>query len=282
MTNTQIAYDPSFLTVHPLLQPVPRLALDSPAMLALIDSVETHGCLRPVIINDRGEIMDGRSLTLAAQKVGLKEIPCIVRHDEDAAAIILDTLCGRRHLSCSARAYVAFPLLEAGADARQKARVRGLLAGKNSRQATQLLSGKTIEQMAAQLGFSREYFYKARQVYHLFAQEPAYKEKMEPRLLTDDEDRQVSLQGILAGWTGLANEGKPRRQADQIDLFENVFDKLRYHFKRTWGSMDENKRALIVPLLHDAVAEMPPDVRAEFADAIKAVNQAEREAGQKV
>ena len=284
MTNLPVNRPAETLSVHPLLRPVPCLPSESPVILALVDSVETHGCLRPLIVNERDEVMDldGRDMLLAAHKAGLKDLPCIVRPDEDAASIILDTLCGRRHLSKSALAYIAFPLLEQGASARQKARIRGLNAGNAPRQATQLLSGKTVEQTAAQLGFSREYFYKARQVYHLFAQELEYKARMEPRLLTDDEEAQVSLQGVLAGFTGLQNTGKPRRQADQLDLFGSVFDKLRYHFKRTWGGMDDGKRAALVPQVRETVAEMPPEVRAVFVAEIKAAERAAKEVGQNI
>ena len=97
------------LTIHPLLAPVPRLALDAPEMLALIASVETHGVLAPLIVNERAEIIDGRARLIAAQKAGLTEVPCVVVPDEDAATLILDTLCARRHLTKSALAYVFSP-----------------------------------------------------------------------------------------------------------------------------------------------------------------------------
>jgi hypothetical protein len=266
------------LTVHPLLAPVPRLALDSPEMAALIRSVETHGFLRPVIVNDRDEIMDGRCLVLAAEKIGRSAVDCLVRPDEDAATIILDTLCARRHLTKSALAYLAFPIMEAASEAREAARIRGLMAGKNHRKATQLLSGKiSIEETAVQLGFSREYFYKSRQVHALFAEQPAFKAQMEPLLLSSDERDQVSLQGVLAGWTGKQNEGQPRRQADQLDLFDDAFRTLRYHLSRTWGSIDPERRAALAPQVRETVAVMPPEVRELFAREIKEANRAAKE-----
>ena len=280
----QTLRSPDDLHFHPLHEATPMLRSDAPEMLALIASVETHGCLRPVIINDRDEIIDGRALVYAAKRAGLTELPCLVVPDEEAAAIILDTLCGRRHLSKSALAYLAFPLLEASAEARQRARVRGLKAGKKSSASRlSLQTGKiTVEEVAQRLGFDRVYFYKAREVHALFAREPDYKAQMEPLLLTSEEANQVSLRGILAGWTGIQNKGHERRQGDQLDLFGGAFKALRYHFKRTWASMDDAKRAALVPQVRETVAEMPPEVRDAFAAEIKAAEKAAKEAGQKV
>ena len=78
MTNLPVTRPADALSVHPLLRPVPCLPSDSPVILALIDRVETHGCLRPLIVNERDEVMDldGRDMLLASHKAGLKELPC--------------------------------------------------------------------------------------------------------------------------------------------------------------------------------------------------------------
>ena len=268
------------LSVHPLLASLPALAVDSPEMLALIVSVESHGALRPAIINDRLEVMDddGRSLLYAATKAGLKEVPTIERPDEDAAAIVLDTLCARRHLTKSALAYLAFPLLDKAGESRQAIRIRGLKQGKKSPLLIQSTTGTSVEQIAASLGFERTYFYKAREVVHLFAAQADYKAKMEPELLSGE----VSLQGVIAGWMGIQNTGQPRRRSDQLDLFGDVFGKLRYHFQRTWASLEPERRQALVPQVRDTVAEMPPEVREMFAKEIRDAIKAAREAGQSV
>ena len=259
------------LTVHPLLEPMPPLPYDAPEMRAMIDGIELHGVLRPVIVNARREIMtdDGRSVARAAEKAGLDHLPTIVRPDEDAPALILTALCGYRHLSKSALAYLAFPLMEAGRESRLARRTSNLKAGAKSRASRTVTFGETVDDIAERMGFGRNHYYQGRQVHALFAQQPAYKAQMEPLLLSGDEREQVSLQGVLAGWTGKLNEGQPRRQSDQLDLFGKAFDALRYHFTRTWGSMDADRRAALAPEIRETVADMPPEVRDLFAKAIK-------------
>jgi hypothetical protein len=254
------------LTVHPLLEPVPRLALEAPEMQALIRSVETLGFLRPVLVNDRHEILDGRCLVLAAEKTGQSTVPTLLCPDEDAPAIILDTLCARRHLTKSAQAYLACPLLESSAAARRQAQIRGLLAGKKARALIPSTHGETVEEIAARFGFKRDLFYQARQAVALFAAQPAYRRQMEPHLLSGE----VSLQGVIAGWTGKQIEGRLRRQADQLDLFGEVFNKLRYHCLRTWNSMDAGRRAALGPQIREAVADMPQELRELFARELRA------------
>jgi hypothetical protein len=258
------------LSVHPLLAPVPRLALDSPELQALIRSVETLGFLRPVIVNDRHEIMDGRCLVLAAEKIAQSTVPTLRCPDEDAPAIILDTLCARRHLTKGAQAYLAYPLLEPSAAARKQAQIRGLLAGKKPRASIPSTHGMTVEEIAQQFGFKRDLYYQARQAVTLFAAQPAYKAQMEPLLLAGE----VSLQGVIAGWTGKQAAAQPRRQSDQVDLFGEVFHKLRYHCLRTWQSMDAARRAALAPQIRETVADMPPELRSLFARELRAAAKA--------
>ena len=254
------------LTVHPLLAPVPRLPVDSPEVQALIRSVETFGFLRPVLVNDRAEIIDGRCLVLAAEKTGRTSVPALRCPDEDAAGLILDTLCARRHLSKSAQAYLAYPLLEPSAIARRQARMRGLLAGQNPRWSMPSTSGTSGEEIAAQFGLKRGLYFRARQTLALFAAQPGYRAQMEPRLLAGE----VSLQGVLSGWIGKQTEGIPRRQADQLDLFDEVFCKLRYHFTRTWATMNAERRAALAPHIRETVALMPAEIRDLFARELRA------------
>jgi hypothetical protein len=261
------------LSVHPLLAPIPRLPLGSPVLDALIRSVETHGFLRPVLVNERYEIMDGRCLVLAAEKTGQSTVPTLRCPDADAPALILDTLCARRHLSKGAQAYLAFPLLEASAAARHAARIRGLLAGKKPRVSMPSTHGQTVEEIAAQFGLKRDLYYQARQVAGIFAAQPAFKSQMEPLVLSGE----ASLQGVMAAWNGKQHGGRPRRQADQLDLFGEVFNKLRYHCLRTWNTMDAERRAGLAPHVREAVAGMPEELRELFARELRAASRAARE-----
>jgi hypothetical protein len=260
------------LTVHPLLAPVPRLALDTTEFQALQRSVETLGFLRPVLVNERHEIMDGRCLVLAAEKTGLVAVPTLLCPDNEAAAIILDTLFARRHLTKSAQAYLAYPLLEPSAAARREAQIRGLLAGRKPRASIPATNGQSVEEIAHAYGFKRDLYFQARQAVTLFAAQPAYRAQMEPLLLSGE----VSLQGVIAGWTGKMAAALPRRQADQLDLFNEVFHRLRYHFVRTWRSMDADRRAALAPQIRETIADMPLELREIFARELRAIAKTAR------
>lgn len=272
------------LTVHPLLNLLPPLPLEAPGMLAIIEGLELHGILSPVVINDRDEIMqdEGRCLVRAALKAGLTELPVIVRPDEDAPSLILTGLCGRRHLTKSALAYLAFPLMEAGRDARLARRTENLKSGvsaSNSRTRTQCTFGETVETLSDKLGFGKRFYFLARNVHGTFRDNPEFKAEMEPRLVSGEE----SLQGVLAIWNGRTNKGGERPdRSDQMTFFSDCFGSLRYHFKRTWKSLPDADRQRVEPEVRETVAEMPPEVRAMFMRELRDAEKAAREAGQTV
>ena len=273
--------DPSLLSVHPLLAAVPTPPGEQEAIEGLRADVQARGFDQPLTVDERNQVLDGRRRLRVALMLNAAAVPIRRRLDDGAAGIILGSLVHRRHFRKSALAYLAFPLLQPALAEAQKRHLAALKQGKSSVVPSGHY-GKTVEEIAHSCGFSRRVFYRAKQVHELFARESAYKEQMEPLLLTDDVKVQVGLQGVLAGWTGQQNAGQHRRISDQLDLFGDVFGKLRYHFARTWVSLDADRRQALAPQVRDTVAEMPPEIREMFAREIRAAEKAAREAGQKV
>jgi hypothetical protein len=107
------------LAIHPLAKDMPMLPADAPEMVSLVASIELHGLERqPLVIDGRDRIMDGRHRCAAAKRAGLETVPCIVRAEEEAGSIIIDSLAARRHLTKGALAYVSWPLLDEAAKER--------------------------------------------------------------------------------------------------------------------------------------------------------------------
>jgi ParB family transcriptional regulator, chromosome partitioning protein len=69
----------------------PRRAFDEDALESLADSIRAQGVVQPIVVRpvgaDRYEIVAGERRWRAAQKVGLKKIPAVVRSMDDRVAM---------------------------------------------------------------------------------------------------------------------------------------------------------------------------------------------------
>lgn len=91
----------------------PYKVLDNDEMNSLIESVQEHGIMSPLIVRplegttDQYEIISGHRRFRAAQKAGLSEVPafiCPVSRDE-AAIMLVDSNLHREHILPSEKAY---------------------------------------------------------------------------------------------------------------------------------------------------------------------------------
>lgn len=88
----------------------PYKVTDDEAMFALMDSIDTHGVLSPVLVRpekDGYEIISGHRRCHAAQAVGLKTVPAIVCNlsRNEAAILLVDSNLHREHLLPSEKAF---------------------------------------------------------------------------------------------------------------------------------------------------------------------------------
>ena len=70
----------------------PRKAFDEEKLEDLASSIREHGLIQPVVLRSLGtgyEIVAGERRWRAARKVGVKEIPCIVRELSDEENMLL-------------------------------------------------------------------------------------------------------------------------------------------------------------------------------------------------
>ena len=91
----------------------PYKVLDNNEMNSLIESVQEHGILSPLIVRplegttDQYEIISGHRRFRAAQKAGLSEVPAFIRpvSRDEAAIMLVDSNLHREHILPSEKAF---------------------------------------------------------------------------------------------------------------------------------------------------------------------------------
>ena len=106
MTNISIT------RLHPF-KDHPYKVLDNDEMNSLIESVQEHGIMSPLIVRplegttDQYEIISGHRRFRAAQKAGLSEVPAFIRpvSRDEAAIMLVDSNLHREHILPSEKAF---------------------------------------------------------------------------------------------------------------------------------------------------------------------------------
>ena len=106
MTNISIT------KLHPF-KDHPYKVLDNDEMNSLIESVQEHGVMSPLIVRplegttDQYEIISGHRRFRAAQKAGLSEVPAFIRpvSRDEAAIMLVDSNLHREHILPSEKAF---------------------------------------------------------------------------------------------------------------------------------------------------------------------------------
>ena len=91
---------------------------DDEAMAALCDSIQEYGILSPLLVRPTGEgyeVVSGHRRRLAAMKLGLRELPVLVREmsDDEAVILMVDSNIQRENLLPSEKAFAYKMKLEA-------------------------------------------------------------------------------------------------------------------------------------------------------------------------
>ena len=90
----------------------PYKVIENESMIELIDSISVHGILNPLLVrplegeDGKYEIISGHRRFFAAQKLGMRKVPCTVHFiDRDAATVMMvDSNCQRTELLPSEKA----------------------------------------------------------------------------------------------------------------------------------------------------------------------------------
>lgn len=96
----------------------PYQVQEDAALSELMESIRTHGVLSPLLARPKGEryeLVSGHRRRLAAQKLGLKTVPVLVREmsDDEAVILMVDSNLQRENLLPSEKAFAYKMKLEA-------------------------------------------------------------------------------------------------------------------------------------------------------------------------
>ena len=96
----------------------PYQVREDAALSELMESIRTHGVLSPLLARPKGdgyELVSGHRRRLAAQKLGLKTVPVLVREmtDDEAVILMVDSNLQRENLLPSEKAFAYTLKLEA-------------------------------------------------------------------------------------------------------------------------------------------------------------------------
>lgn len=96
----------------------PYQVREDTALSELMESIRTHGVLSPLLARPKGEsyeLVSGHRRRLAAQKLGLKTVPVLVREmtDDEAVILMVDSNLQRENLLPSEKAFAYKMKLEA-------------------------------------------------------------------------------------------------------------------------------------------------------------------------
>ena len=151
--NIGEAIDYLYITQLETFKNHPFSVEDNKEMEELIESIKANGIYTPILVrpidDDKYEIVAGHRRTYAAQKAGLKKVPCIIREmsDDDAVIAMVDTNHQRENTKPSEKAFAYKMKMEA---LKRKA---GRPSKNNSSQVE--TNYRTDEQIAKEAGESR-------------------------------------------------------------------------------------------------------------------------------
>lgn len=273
-----VTFDPQTpgVRAHACIKHIPPWADDDPRMEALRVAVQGGAPVPAILITARHEIVCAESFNhwRAAKALQIEAVSVQIVADDQVATAALGALLHRRHLTKAARAFLAYPLMErAHIEAKQR-RLEMLKKGNVFPLPTESATGKSIADLVAALGISRDVFEQAARVHALFAKHPEYAAQMIPKILAEpiggehENMRPVGLGAVLAGWEGKQNEDKPRQDGTQLELFTDSVGTL---FKRFmyWAGFDPASRKAALQKIRNDIAKLPPDQCSELADLLR-------------
>jgi hypothetical protein len=251
------------IELHPLVANLPRWADDSAEMTDLTRDIAARGIDQPLLVTVCAErgcylLIDGRHRFAAARLAGLEQVPVLEREEEEAADIVLHSLVNRRHFTKSAQAYLCYPVLAAMAPDKPGRR----------NQSIESTNSKSIEDLCADLGFSRDLYFQAKQIHEKFSSRPDLRERFEPSILAG-----AGLGAVIAGMAGqeaTLKKGKVTSAPEQL-LFQ-AFSDVRVRFER-WDKLPATKREKVASQFCDVVTALPSEVQDAAYETLTALRR---------
>ena len=235
---------------------------------ALVESVKANGILEPIKICKMPEeaprplgaafwVVDGRNRWMAAQHAKLRRVPYLLVRPEDASAIIMATVTGRRHYTKGATAYLAclmHPEFATDGAAREKAGTPSALSA---------------EGLATRFAVSSRLLEQAAKLFRLVEKHPHLRESAEADVWAG-----CGLGGIIAGLESMIAAGKvPEKEPADRKAFlawATIRGFAAEHAKLAdrWPDLSPEQRDQAIVMIAEASAKLPPEIRTHLKDVL--------------
>jgi len=237
--------------------------------------------------------MDGERRWRAARQLQWDQVPCIVRPEWEAAAIIVESLLGQRSLTKGAKVYLALPLLDEYKKSAETRRLSNLKKGIKTLEkpwnsptphsVRHREDGRTSEQAAERLGCSprlveqavrvRKYFESAEKFEFQDGSTKTLKEHFEPLMF--DPESPIGLGEVLKGIGYFVDpEGNPKQHAppernSDLHYFQSGWESFAKHCAR-FTKLTITERTHALEVVSGGVRAWPDDVLETMAETAKA------------
>ncbi len=243
------------LTIHPLIQDMPRLADGDPRYAAMQSAWRESGHVPPICVTPKGAILDGRHRFWFCKSAGIDKIATVEFSEQEASLVVLQSLAGRNHVGKGQRAYLAAPFLKPALEvSRQRRNELRRLGGR-----VDVPTVTSPEDLAKQMGISERLLWQAVQLHDVLAKDSGLRKRIEPKILADEDP--MGLGAALAKIKPATPEtppGKPSEPTPGADL-----DRFRTSWKTfarrsaSCGELAGDRREKMAEIIRDSVASMP-------------------------
>jgi len=274
--NTKIEIrDPQDLRLHKLQKKyIPEPDKEGAEWPSFVDALSAAGPegIPPIVITPAGDIMEGGRRWRGAKQLGWREIQVTVRPDEDAAAMIVESLLGQRNLLRGAKVYIALSLLPEFVKSAEDRRLLHLRNGVKTLEkplSTQLSKPESLRGMAEKLGVSHELVSQAIWLLDVFAKRPDLRDEFEPKIL--DSTKPMGIGSVVAGVGFLLKQKDDHRGSKNIDaerqmqLFNGILESTvsRWGY---WQDFDASMKSDHFDSVRKIAAGLKPEQLEPMAD----------------
>lgn len=289
------------LTPHPALLGLPEMPAQSDELKSFAADVAREGVLPvPAIITPSGRIADGRDRVKVCAAADL-DVPCVVTPREltDDEVIMISARCTqhRKHFTAGQIAFMYYPKLEQAHQAAIAAHEAWIHSDKGTSAAAEV-PPRTTQQLADDLGVSRDTFDRAATIHDLLAQYAGKLFKFAPLTLRNlglNEKKKHPLEavfvpaitrrhkpvGLGAAHAGMRDMietqypakggpkakggGKTISQDKQLQLFTRVWEDecVRWEY---WEQFDTEQREAHWETLKESLGELTVERRQAMLD----------------
>ena len=292
MRDPAVFQSGSQVKFHPALKLIPELPEDGDEFLALAAMVKKCGVIRPLLVDEEGNIVDdhSRSLWRVARRWQMTTVPVKVIQQDDVELTIIHSLAHVRHLTKAAIAWLASDLITQAAEAGLRKRVQNV--HKSPMNADSALSAPSKEpasreEVAELLRISLRTLTQVREIKALFKKYPGkysftlaggatdggeaemtLEEYFVPRIIKSpiggehEDSRPIGLGNVITGIHTKIEQGKngdkfSSKKHDQLWLFTKKTDVVEAwsYYKK----MSDDQRAQHFKLYSEKLENLDPD-----------------------